>query len=144
MSEELSDLRALDRALPLIIIVIGLSLVSVNIVAGYMQWHFLLTLVVGALIHSSFRVFKRMFKNTLAQSINEAQQQANQASSHQSQSQQQSKQPEENDISPSRVKAKAKVANMGSNQLFMLVYGAMLLVTGFWYGIGRLIGWLLG
>lgn len=137
-SQDLQSLKTVQRVLPFFIIFVGSALVIVNVMAGFQQWHFLLTLLLGALLHTLFRVTKRMFKRTLEAMVAQTEHDAAGVSVEQAETfDRKASEEGADDVSPTK-------AAMGKTNAFGLIYFIMLFVTAFWYGIGALLGWLFG
>ena len=121
--QELLDLQTLARIFPIGVIVLGIILLVVNVLAGYWQWHFWLTVFCGGLIHTVFRVGKRSLRTTITAMM------------------EQSNNGEEDDGDASE-EVNVVHASLTSKKIFSLLYIGMMLVTSLWYGVGRLIAWV--
>jgi hypothetical protein len=70
--EELQDLQTLARTFPIVVIALGIIILVVNVLAGYWQWHFWLTVFCSGLIYTAFRVGKRALKNAMTTMMEES------------------------------------------------------------------------
>ena len=96
----------------------GIPLFIVIVYAGYKLWPFWLTILVGGLVQTAFRISKQSWRNKLAGTIVHPQRQ-------------------ESSDSAEDVALRDKVeANLNSPLGYLMVYAAMVGVTAFWYGLG--------
>ena len=122
-AQELQDLQTLARIFPIGVIVLGIIILVVNVLAGYWQWHFWLTVFCGGLIHAVFRLGKRALRNAITAMM------------------EQSNNSEEDDGDASE-EVNVVHTSLTSKKIFSLLYIGMMLVTALWYGVGRLIAWV--
>jgi uncharacterized membrane protein YjjP (DUF1212 family) len=102
----------------LYVFLVGIASIAVVVYWGFTGFSFLISIAVGGLIQVVFRTTKRMWSNSL-------------------------------NPAPEATEKNQNPFILGISETFSTVkifaslYAVMVVVSGFWYGIGMLFGWLL-
>lgn len=117
---EAQDQTEKKTSLPYLFYVFGIGLASIALMIywGYVGYSFLISVAIGGAIQVLFRTTKIMWSNSLNPQYNKTHNTKN-------------------------IIVQGIVETLPTVKVFTFLYGAMILVSSLWYGIGRLFGWFL-